>query len=203
MPIIRSAKALDYFDYVSELRSNILIAETENYTLRAYAVEKEYPYTPDGIRRDVTKRAEIYFVAPSGEKNCSVSFCADGNTYGGEAAYDNVKAEYFFSVSADLSNLQSLEFKVEYGEEKFSLTASTVKRESTLTPRQVLEKLRENEPSVFTELTTSDGFVGEIYIRLISENEPYYYIGLIEKSGKIQAYLLNSDTGKILAKRES
>ena len=203
MPIIRSAKALDYFDYVSELRSNILIAETENYTLKAYAVEKEYPYTPDGIRRDVTKRAEIYFVAPSGEKNCSVSFCVDGNTYGGEAAYDNVKAEYFFSVSADLSNLQSLEFKVEYGEEKLSLTASTVKRESTLTPRQVLEKLRENEPNVFTELTTSDGFVGEIYIRLISENEPYYYIGLIEKSGKIQAYLLNSDTGKILAKRES
>ena len=198
-PLIRSAKALDYFDYVSELRSNILVAQTQNYALKAYAVEKEYPYSPDGIPRDITKRAEIYFTAPSGDKTCHVAFSVNGTPYQGELSYDNVKAEYFFSVSADISTLKSLDFQITYGEEKVNLTATTVKKETTLSPRQVLDKLRENAPSVFTELTSVDGFVGEIYIRLICEVEPYYYIGLIQKSGEIQAYLLNSNTGKILA----
>ena len=202
LPLIRSANALDYFDYVSELRSNILIAQSEKFTLKAYAVEKEYPYSPDGIPRDITKRAEIYFTAPSGDKTCQLAFSVNGTPYQGELSYDNIKAEYFFSVSADISSLKSLEFQIEYGDENLILTATTVKRETTLSPRQVLDKLRENDPNVFTELTSPDGFTGEIYIRLISESEPYYYIGLIPKDGEIQAYLLNSDTGKILATRK-
>ena len=202
LPLIHSAKALDYFDYVSELRSNILIAKSTDYQLKAYAVEKEYPYSPDGIPRDVSKRAEIYFTAPSGNKSCHLSFKINGTSYNGEASYDNVKSEYFFSVSADISAVQSLDFEITYGEESLRLTANTVKKEKTLSPREILSKLRENEPSVFTELTTADGFAGEIYIRLISENEPYYYVGLIQKNGDIQAYLLNSENGKILAKRK-
>ena len=82
------------------------------------------------------------------------------------------------------------------------MTAKTIKTDKTLSPKQALNKLRENAPSVFETLTNENGFVGEIYLRLISEDAPYYYIGLIEKNGNIQAYLLNSETGKILAKRE-
>ena len=43
LPIFKSATTLDYFDYVSELRSNILVAKTNEYFLKIYAVEKEYP----------------------------------------------------------------------------------------------------------------------------------------------------------------
>ena len=66
----------------------------------------------------------------------------------------------------------------------------------------MVNKLKEKDPSAFEGLTKDNAFVGEIYLRLICENAPYYYIGLIEKNGNIQAYLLNSENGKILAKRE-
>ncbi|MBO7297662.1 MAG: hypothetical protein J6U60_01290, partial [Clostridia bacterium] len=50
---------VDYFSYVSELRSNILLASDEDFSLRVYAVEKEYPYSTDGIKRECTNRTEV------------------------------------------------------------------------------------------------------------------------------------------------
>ncbi len=202
-PLVKSAQKLDYFDYVSELRSNILLASNESYSLRAFAVEKEYPYAADGIRRETTNRAEIYLTAPSGDKVCCIEFVFDGKRYGGEMSYDNVKAEYFYSLSLDFSNATKLDFSIDYGGEKTVLNAVTVKKANTLSPRDVLAKLQENEKATFDALTGENGFVGEIYLRLISEDEPYYYIGLIGKDGKIHAYLLTADTGKVLAKRET
>ena len=202
-PIVKDAGKVDYFDYVSELRSNVLTAEAKNYALRVYALEKETPYAADGVRREMTRRAEVYFIAPSGDKTATVSFSVDSNDYGGEMSYDNVKEEYFFSVSADVSALRSLDVRIRYGNEEISLTARTIKTETTLSPREILEKLKENEPTVFETLTNENGFVGEINLRLISDDSPYYYVGLIEKSGKTRAYLLTSDTGRVLAKRES
>ena len=117
-------------------------------------------------------------------------------------SYDNVKSEYSLSDSVDCSKLESVDFKISYGDESFNMTAKTIKTDKTLSPRQALDKLRENAPSVFQNLTDGNTFVGEIYLRLISEDAPYYYIGIIEKNGNIQAFLLNSESGKILAKRE-
>ena len=114
-PLVSAAKKLDYFDYVSELRSNVLTAETDDFSLRAFAVEKEYPYAADGVKREMTKRAEIYFTAPSGDELSTVNFQVGGKSYGGEMSYDNVKEEYFFSVSADITNADTLDFFVEYG----------------------------------------------------------------------------------------
>jgi uncharacterized membrane protein YkoI len=46
------------------------------------------------------------------------------------------------------------------------------------------------------------GFTGEICIRLLYEDAPYYYVGVIGQNGKTTAFLLNGKTGKLLAKRE-
>jgi hypothetical protein len=202
-PLIKATKKLDYFDYVSELRSNLLTVNEKDYSLRVYAVEKEYPYVADGIKRETTLRTEIYFTAPTGDESCSVTFTVDGKNYGGEMSYDNVKAEYFYSVSADVSKLERLPVEIVYGKDVLRLTALTVKKATTLTPRALLDALKDNERETFNQLTENNAFVGEIYLRLICEDEPYYYVGLITKDGKMRAYLLTADTGKVLAKRES
>ena len=118
-------------------------------------------------------------------------------------SYDNVKSEYFYSVSADLTNAESLHFYIDYGGEKLTLTALTVKKANTLTPRALLTALEENERETFNLLTNDNLFAGEIYLRLICEDEPYYYVGLITKDGKTRSFLLTADTGKVLAKREN
>lgn len=196
-------KPVDYFSYVSELRDNIFIAETDEYSLRAYSVVKESPYLTDGIVMETSRRIEVYFIAPQGDKNCELSLVLGDKSYGGEMSFDNVKTEYYWTCSLDVSTAQSLEFILEYGEETLNLTASSVLSGKELAPKAVLEILKEEDPEPFAALTDKYGFAGEIYLRLIFEENPYYYVGIIDRNGKIYAFLINATTGKILAKRQT
>lgn len=196
-------KTIDYMDYVSELRSNIFLASEQDFSLRVYAVSKETPYVTDGIPKERSTRVEAYLVAPAGDKTCKISFTFNGKEYGGEMSFDNVKTEYYFSCALDVASASELPCRIEYGDKTLELTALSVRTEDTLTPENILKDLQTEEPKLFSSLTDEYGFAGEIYIRLIYEDSPYYYIGIIDRNGQIHAFLLNAKTGKILAKRTS
>ncbi|MBQ8292051.1 MAG: hypothetical protein IJX88_06080 [Clostridia bacterium] len=196
-------KETDYFSYVSELRSNLLLAENDGLALRIYAVKKENPYLADGIPRDSSPRVELYLSAPAGDKDCTVSFSVDKQTLGGDMSFDSVKAEYYYSCTADLSDAEELLCTVTYGENSYELTAKTVRNNDTLSPKEVLKKLLSAETQLFTDMTDKYGFTGEIYLRLLYEDAPYYYIGIIDRNGNTTAFLLSAKTGKVLAKRQT
>ena len=196
-------KEMDYLPYVSELRSNILLAHTDNFSLRVYSVTKENPYIPDGIPHECNTRVEVYLTAPDGKENYAVYFTVDGQEYGGDMSYDNVKAEYFFSCTLDISNVETLPCRIEYGAQTLDLTAKTIRQADTMQAKDLLKTLQKTESELFSSLTDQYGFAGEIYIRLIYEEKPYYYVGIIDRNGQINAFLLNAQTGKILAKRTS
>lgn len=194
-------KEIDYMDYVSELRSNIFLASEQNFDLRIYAVSKENPYLTDGIPKERSTRVEVYLVAPEGDKTCKIFFTFDGKEYGGEMSFDNVKTEYYFSCSLDVSRTSELPCRLEYGETTLELNARSVLAEDTIPAEGILKILQTAESELFASLTDEYGFAGEIYIRLIYEDAPYYYVGIIDRNGHIHAFLLNATTGKIVAKR--
>lgn len=196
-------KEIDYMDYVSELRSNIFLASGQGLSLRIYAVSKETPYATDGIPKECSTRVEAYLVAPEGDKTCKISFPFDGKEYGGEMSFDNVKTEYYFSCTLDISKASELPCRIEYGDTALEMNALSIRTEDTLTPQNILKNLQTEEAELFASLTDEYGFAGEIYIRLIYEDSPYYYVGIIDRNGQIHAFLLNATTGKILAKRTS
>ena len=135
-------KEIDYRPYVSELRSNILLASEETFSLRIYAVDKESPYIADGIPRECNMRVEVYLTAPEGKETCNVFFTVDGQEYGGEMSYDNVKAEYFFSCSVDVSESECLPCRVEYGEKILTLDARTIRQGDTMDAMNLLKTLK-------------------------------------------------------------
>ena len=196
-------KQIDYFDYVSELRCNLLTAETDGFSLRIYAVEKEYPYAMDGVKRDVSTRAEFRLIAPSGNETYLLAFGYNGETQSGEMSYDNVKAEYYYSCSLDISATTELSCSISNGKEEICLVAKTVKTAETITPQNALQRVVEYDGETFSARTDKYGFAGEICIRLIYEESPYYYVGVVDRNGKQFAYLLNAESGKILAKRQA
>ena len=171
--------------------------------LRIYSVRKESPYHADGIPRQSVMRTEVYFLAPSGDKTCTLALYEGENKYGGEMSYDSVKAEYYFSCTLDVSNCQTLRCEIEYGDTMVELTAESVRSKSILSPESALTILQTEEKDLFTAMTDKYGFSGEIHLRLIYEDAPFYYIGIINRKGEIYAFLLNAETGKILAKRQS
>ncbi len=195
-------KKTDYFDYLSEERNNLFLARDEEFSLKIYSVRKESPYAADGVVQPTAPRFEAYLVAPSGDKTTLLRFNVDGKEYGGEMSYDNVKGEYFYNCALDVSALSSIECVFTYGEREITLNALSVLTKSTLSPREALKKLQVESPETFTSLTDKYGFSGEIYLRLLYEDSPYYYVGVIDREGNIQAFLLNAETGKVLARRE-
>ena len=193
----------DYFDYVSELRNNIFLAKTEEFSLRIHSLVKESPYASDGVARERSARFEAYLVAPEGNKKVDLVFQIDENSYGGEMSYDNVKGEYYYFCSLDVATRSTLPCLIQYGDREVELTANSVLTETTISPREALKVLQKENAELFSTLTDKYGFAGEIYLRLIYEGSPYYYIGIIDRNGKCNAFLMNAETGKILAKRES
>ena len=196
-------KEIDYLNYVSELRSNIFLAQTDEFSLRVFATEKETPYASDGVKRETTPIAEIHLVAPSGEKNYAASFQVNGETYGGELSYNNVSGEYYFSCTLDIRAQTELTVCISCENQTATLVAKSVLSPNVLTPETALKTLVEKEQEVFSSRTDEYGFAGEIRMRLLYEENPYYYIGGTDKNGNTTAFLLNATTGKILAKHES
>ena len=196
-------KSVDYFSYVSELRSNLFLGKTEQFSLRVYSVHKESPYLADGIKRECVTRTEIHLVAPSGNENCHISFTVDGEEYAGDASFDNVKGEYYYAYPVDISALQELDIFIEYGKTQTTLTARSVLTPDTLSPQTALQTLVSEEKELFDSLTDEYGFAGEIHLRLLYEGAPYYYIGIADRNGNTYAFLMNAVSGKILAKRQS
>jgi hypothetical protein len=196
-------KQVDYLNYVSELRSNILLAQTENFSLRVFALEKETPYSADGVKRETNTLTELHLTAPTGAKTYSISFEVDGEKQGGEMSYDNVKGEYYFSCTLDIRAQTEIKFLLSSGSEQTELVAKSVLTETTLSPETALKTLVEKENELFTSLTDEYGFAGELHVRLIYEDNPYYYIGVTDRNGKTTAFLMSATTGKVLAKREN
>ncbi len=195
-------KTVDYFDCVSELRSNVLVAAKGNLAICAYATDKETPYAADGIKRAVSSRAEVYLTAPTGIDSYDLSFTYEGKEYGGDMSFDNIRLEYFFSCTLDISAAKEIVFTVACEDTTVELTAESVVTEEVMAPRDILEKVRAAENERFKAMTDKNGFAGEIYMRLIYEDTPYYYVGVIDREGRICALLVDSKDGKILAKRE-
>lgn len=202
-PLFACKKQVDYTQYISELRDNVFLAEQDGLSLCAYSVEKEYPYESDGIKRETSRRTEVRLFAPSGDKICKIDFSVDGKTYGGEMSYDNVKGEYYYVCSSNTSRLKEINFVIDYGETHCLMTAKSVKTPDTFSPQQALQIIQTAENELFQNMTDKYGFAGEIYLRLIFEENPYYYVGIINRNGQITAFLLNAESGKILAKRQS
>lgn len=196
-------KKVDYFSYVSELRNNIFLAETEVFSLRIYSVQKESPYIADGIPQESSARTEIYLLAPTENEPYSLFVTVNGKEQGGELSYDNVKSEYYLFFSLDVSELQSLSCRLEYATESVSLEAQSVLCGEEISPKTLLQTLYNENTELFSSMTDKYGFTGEIYFRLIYEGAPYYYVGIIDRNGEIHAFLVNAKTGKTLARRNS
>ena len=181
----------------------MFLYKDENYSLRVYALTKESPYATDGIVSKLHTRTEIRLLAPSGEQTYSVFFMLNDTEYGGEMSFDNVKSEYYYACPVDVSGCNELSIRLVCDTTERVYNAKSVITSDTISPKQALALLVEKETDFFNGLTDKYGFAGEIHLRLLYEEAPYYYVGITDRQGNETAFLINAVTGQILAKRQS
>ena len=196
-------KNIDYFNYVSELRNNIFLAEKDEFSLRIYSVIKENPYAADGIVREPSARTEIYLIAPDCTQNYDIRLRIDNKEYGGELSYDNVKSEYYLFFTLDIASQAEIFCTLTYSNTRVEFVAKSVLNANMVAPNDILKSVLAYDNALFESMTDKYGFKGEIYLRLLYEDAPYYYVGIIDRQGNCTAFLMNAETGKILAQRQT
>ncbi|MBQ2740434.1 MAG: hypothetical protein IJF39_02290 [Clostridia bacterium] len=191
----------DLTDFVSEYRNNLFLYEDETLSVKAHNLEREYPYVADGYKGEMNCRVELFVCTTTEAALCEIYFFADGVQHGGEASFDAVKRQFYFSCAADVANAPSLQVRIRLDETEKEITLRSVKSSDLLPLPELLNTLFAQEKELRKRLTENGELACELYVRILYEESPYFYVGIVDRKGTVHAFLLNGKTGEILAKR--
>ena len=193
------AHSADYSEYISEMRYNIYVYEDENTQIKLYKSKKEAPFVADGIKGKVSELTEIYFKT-SGEPE-TVSLSSSSFT-GGEMSYITVRECWYLSFGGETTQDGDIDITINADGEEKNYTLSSVVNEGVMSCESALKCVEEHDAGLFEELTENGYFNGEIFIRLLHDEKCYYYVGICNREGKINSYLVDGESGRIIAERE-
>ncbi len=206
LPAAGCAKKIDLTDYVSEFRSDIYTGTQEEYSVFASVSYKEYPYVADGNVGETEPLLEVTLSVPDNTKTYSLSFSYGEIEKQAELSFDSVMMVHTWSESLPAPSETEIEFTITSDEEDAQpvcITAKSAKQENTLSLSDLLTRVSQAESDRFAALTSERSFLGEMYVRLLYEaDDCFYYIGLIDRNGKVYSMLADAETGEIIATRE-
>lgn len=190
-------RGIDYFGYVSEYRSAVYVLKEDGYELKIYGVERETPYSLDGIKGETGKLVEVYFASDKNYNEVEVEFSG----YGGEMSYLSVSRNYYLSFTGGELSGEKIAVTLNLDGKQLSVEAVNVASQTTIDGKTALKCVTEYDGESFEKLTQNGFFAGEIQVRLVYDDGCYYYVGVCDRDGNIHAYLLNGDDGRIIAER--
>lgn len=202
LPALTACGSYDYSAHISEARSDLFCAETEEFSVTLSCVSREYPYVSDGVTCPQSTVMEVSLV-PAKAEICDYEVYVLGDTeWGGETSFRSYAGDYFFSSSVKVFPETSVTLRIQWENETREITATSVKNDKTLSVNEIVEYAVEAEKETVERLTQNGNFLGEFYVRLLRRNTNYYYVGIIDRNGKTISLLLDSETGELLARRE-
>ncbi len=201
LPALTACGGYDYSAHISEAKSDLFCAETDEFTVTVSCVSREYPYVADGITCPMNSVMEVSLV-PAKSQICDYEVYLLGETtWGGETSFRTYAGDYFYSESVRKFPEGSVTVQIKWEDETRELTATSVKNEKTLSVNEILEYAIKAEKETVKQMTRDGNFLGEFYIRLLRRNINYYYVGITDLNGTTVSLLLDSETGEVLAKR--
>ena len=197
LPALCACAPYDYSDRVSEIRSDLFLADTDDFSLTLACVSREYPYADDGIPCPMTDTVEITLV-PAGEvpDHAEVYFGESG----GEASFSSAYGDFRYSQGVSAFPEGSVPIRVVWGDKSYEIAATSVRTETTLSPKDALSAFVTAEKETLSAMKRDGAFCGEIAVRLLRRDKNYYYTAVTDGSERI-ALLLDGETGDVLARR--
>ncbi len=201
LPALSACGEADYSSRISEARSDLFCAETEEFSVVLSCVSREYPYLADGIPCERSMTIEIVLNDAQGADGYSVAVTGENGSFGGDMTYRNVRDDFFYSCGVKQFPQTSVVLRVEWEGGSREISATSVRNERTLSVEEALNAAVAAKKDYVTENTAEGEFEGEFYVRLLRRDKNYYYVGIIDKAGRTLSLLLDAETGALLAER--
>lgn len=200
--LLAGCKGTDYTKHLSDVRSDLFAAETEDFSLTISCITRETPYAADGVACNTLKLIEIA-VKPSestdGSKSYRIALSGEP-AISGELSYRTVKGDYFLSQGVSAFPEGSVTVRLSEDGKTTELTATSVRTEKTLSPEEALNFAVDAERELLGRMTAGNTFEGEFTVRLMRRSRNYYFVGITGKKENA-ALLLDAETGEVLARR--
>lgn len=200
LSVLSGCGGYDYSAHISDERSDLFRAETEDFTLTVACVEREHPFLTDGVAAERSRMLEAVLAAPAGSEY-EIYFLEDAPK-GGDMSFRSVSSDYYYSRSVEQFPSGSLSLRIVKDGVAEDLLATSVKTEHTLSPQQALDKALSAEKAKIDGMMSGGKFHGEFHVRLLKRDKTYYYVGIVDEKG-ILSLLLDSETGEVLARRQT
>ncbi len=207
--ILASTSCKDNIDlsiYVSEYRSGIYEGEGSNLNLTVYLENREDPFIIDGFVGEMKKVLVIKLHSENRVINsASIKLNYDNYECCGDFEFSVLSGKYTAEIFVDeLPKTPTVKATFSCGEETVEVELKSKAVSGNLSYKEILESVRKSDKELVDSLFNVTSVSTEIHIRLISDKyKNYYYVGLAEKTGKIHAYLVDAETGEVLAKKST
>ena len=200
--LLAGCKGTYYTKHLSDVRSDLFAAETEDFSLTISCITRETPYAADGVACNTLKLIEIA-VKPSegmdGSKSYRIALSGEP-AISGELSYRTVKGDYFLSQGVSAFPEGSVTVRLSEDGKTTELTATSVRTEKTLSPEEALQFAVDAERELIGRMTAGNTFEGEFTVRLMRRSRNYYFVGITGKKENA-ALLIDAETGEVLARR--
>lgn len=199
-----SDNSFDYYKYVSELRLGIYEGESENFKVCLSAEQREFPFAADGyvgeIKNALVIKTEFKNSSPD---DASVSIDYDTQNVKGSLSYNPVSGKSTATLTVEkLPVGSSVNVEITSGEITEKVTLSSVVFDKTVDYLTAIKSIADYDKETVNRLFLSGSENAEIHVRLIhGDGKNYYYIGFVDTSGKTDAYLVDGESGSVLAKK--
>lgn len=202
-PLFSCDKRIDYFSYVSELRSDIFTGEKDNYCITVYAGMKEKPFAHDGVANDTALTLTVKLITKEKiNEAVTVKLSYDGKEYTKTLEYNPVLTTVSADITVEALPQKKLQATLSHGETVETIQLSSLRLDDSANYTQALKAATDKASEFINKNSTGANFKGEICIRLLCEGDKnYYYVGFILNDGLALAYLLDGKTCEIIAEK--
>ena len=190
------------FQYVSELRTDVLEGERDGKKLKANLFYAETPKTDDGKVGKLLPYAQFILSGELSDASYYISFTAGGKNYSGNFAVNPVSGELFYQTELRDLNFKTLTATVKRADDITEFTLCSILPEGVLSPEQAIKKARENGPALFNAYINDSVFNAEISLKItVKDGRAFYFFGISDgKSYKV--FLCDGKSGEVLAVRD-
>ncbi len=192
----------DYFQYVSDCRSDLFLARTEDFEVTVSCLTREYPFAQDGYAGALGKTVEATLVENTLSDATYEIYFLEDVPRGGEMSFRSVSSDRYYSRGVEEFPKDTISLRIVRDGKSQEIAATSVKNQKTLSPFAALEFALSAEKDAVKKLTSGNRFAGELHVRLIRRDKNYYYVGIVDRNKRTVCMLLDSETGKVLARRE-
>ena len=187
--------------YISQNRQIAYTAACENYQVTLYGEERETPFISDGyvgsMKKVLTVRIEDYKTALD---DASITLTYGDYTAVGKFEFSPLNGKFTTEIEVEkLPTDSEIYAVINSGGEEEKITLKTFLIDGEIGYNEALSSVSKTAAKEINNMLEEGGSI-EVRLRKIIEKERlYYYVSIIDKTGKTLAYLVDGSNASILA----